>query len=340
MRRLMVFCLLLSMLFTTLLPCAQAADDTVLGMTAESFTAADKTELPYRLYLPKEPAPQEGYAVFIHLHGIGECGVDNQAQTTTGMELVKSIMSKHGEDTIIIVPQSPEKWVNCMPSDGTYSVDKTLPSPYLVAVMELLKKMQQTYAIDANRLYVAGLSMGGYGVWDLLARYPHTFAAAIPVCGGGDPTKASLMTDVAIRTYHSADDPIVPVTGTRAMVEAVKKAGGNISYTEYTNLSHSCWSRAFRATDQVSWLFSQTRKGEQTPDTPPAPPVETPMAGDVDQNETISAADGLEVLKSVVGKVKLTEQQVAAADVNRDGTVSAADALLILQYIVGKVPAL
>lgn len=335
MRRFLAVIITIGLLSVLWLPAA-SAEDLILGMSAQSFTAADLTELPYRLYLPKEPAPQEGYAVFIHLHGIGECGVDNEAQTTTGMELVKSIMSKQGEDTIIIVPQSPEKWVNCMPSDGTYSVDKTAPSPYLVAVMELLKKMQQTHAIDTNRLYVAGLSMGGYGVWDLLARYPHTFAAAIPVCGGGDPTKASLMTDVAIRTYHSADDPIVPVTGTRAMVEAVQKANGNISYTEYTNLSHSCWSRAFRATDQVSWLFSQVRTTQQ----PPSPPTEPPMAGDVDQNETVSAADGLEVLKSVVGKVTLTEQQVTAADVNRDGTVSAADALLILQYIVGKVPAL
>ncbi|MBQ6819380.1 MAG: prolyl oligopeptidase family serine peptidase [Clostridia bacterium] len=335
MRRFLAVIITIGLLSVLWLPAA-SAEDLILGMSAQSFTAADLTELPYRLYLPEAQVPADGYAVFIHLHGIGECGVDNEAQTTTGMELVKSIMSKQGEDTIIIVPQSPEKWVNCMPSDGTYSVDKTTPSPYLVAVMELLNQMQQTYTIDANRLYVAGLSMGGYGVWDLLARYPHTFAAAIPVCGGGDPTKASLMTDVAIRTYHSADDPIVPVTGTRAMVEAVQKANGNISYTEYTNLSHSCWSRAFRATDQVSWLFSQVRTTQQ----PPSPPTEPPMAGDVDQNETISAADGLEVLKSVVGKVTLTDRQATAADVNMDGVVSAADALLILQYIVGKVPAL
>ncbi|MBR4868686.1 MAG: hypothetical protein IKU10_05980, partial [Clostridia bacterium] len=146
-----------------------------------------------------------------------------------------------------------------------------------------------------------------------------------------DPTMAKRMTNFAIRTYHSADDPTVPVAGTRAMVAAIQEAGGNISYTEYDDLGHGCWSRAFRTADQVSWLFSQSKQADI-----PVEPI-CPL-GDVDENGVVNATDALEVLKAVVGHVYLTYSQTLAADTDQNGTVGAADALVILQVVVGKRP--
>ncbi len=330
----LVFTLLCSLLVSTAYAKVKPTD-----LAADTFTASDLTELPYRIHVPTVAAPEKGFPVLIHLHGIQECGFDNETQLTTGMELVNSVLSQKENEAIVIIPQAGEKWVNCMPSDGTYSVDKLFVNPYLSAVMELLNQIKTIYAVDPNRIYLSGISMGGYGVWDLLARYPETFAAAIPVCGGGDPTKAHLMTDVAIRTFHSADDPIVPVAGTRAMVEAVQKAGGNISYQEYTNLSHSCWTTALRNVNLLVWLFKQSRSS-QTPNEPVSPSKPTYILGDADQNGIVAAADALQVLKNVVGKITLTDIQKLAADADKNQVISAADALTILQVVVGKIPSL
>ncbi len=319
------------------------AEDTVLGMVGRTFTASNETVLPYRIYAPTTDAPENGFAVYMHFHGVGECGSDNVAQTSTGMELVRKIISQKGTDAIVLVPQCEVgyQWVNVPFAQGTYNADEVALSTYLAAAMELLESVKSQYKVDENRLYLGGLSMGGYAVWDLLARYPDTFAAAIPVCGGGDPTKAANMADVAIRTYHSADDPIVPVSGTRAMVEALEKVGGNITYREFTNLSHSCWSRAFNMPDQVTWLFSQSRKAEeqepQQPQEPQEPQQPQWEQGDVNEDNSIDAKDALQVLNFAVNKTQLTAAQQERADVNLDEAINAKDALEILKYAVGKI---
>ncbi len=314
------------------------AEGLVLGMEGKTFVAQSGAQLPYRIYAPDGEAPADGYAVYMHLHGVGECGEDNVSQTSTGMELVRKIISNKGEEAIVLVPQCPvgSQWVNVPFAAGTYSADEVEMSMYLTAAKELLDAVQQEYKVNPGRLYLGGLSMGGYGTWDLLARFPNTFAAAIPVCGGGDPSKAENMKEVAIRTYHSADDPIVPVSGTRAMVEALEKVGGNITYREFTNLSHSCWSRAFDMPDQVNWLFSQSRKVEEP--APPTPPADVFEQGDVNEDKEVNAKDALEVLKFAVGKTTLSGEAQLRADVNLDDKINAKDALDILKYAVGKLP--
>ncbi|MBR3844481.1 MAG: prolyl oligopeptidase family serine peptidase, partial [Clostridia bacterium] len=327
-----------------------AAEETVLGMVGRTFTASDQTVLPYRMYAPTGDAPENGFAVYMHFHGVGECGSDNVSQTATGMELVKKIIQDKGQEAIVLVPQcdTGSTWVNVPFAQGIYSTDEVAMSRYLTAAMELLEAVKSQNKIDMDRLYIGGLSMGGYAVWDLLARYPDTFAAAIPVCGGGDPAKAENMKEVAIRTYHSDDDPTVPVAGTRALVEAVQTVGGNIAYKEFTNMGHNCWTRAFNMPDQVNWLFSQSRQPEEQPSVPqeqPSVPQEQPSVpqepvweqGDVNEDSQVDAKDALLVLKSAVGKITLTDGQSNRADVNRDEAIDAKDALDILKYAVGKI---
>lgn len=306
-----------------------AANELALGMEGKTFTASDGTVLPYRMYVPWAQAPQEGFSVYLHLHGEEGRGNDNLAQTASGMELVSQIIAEKGEEAIVLVPQCAQgaQWVDVPLTQGVYSIHQVAESLTIKAVMELLEQIKTTYAVNINQLYVGGHSMGGYGVWDLLARYPGIFAAAIPVCGGADINKAQSMKQVAICAYHSADDPVVPVFGTRNMVDSLKERNGNISYEEFTDKGHEIWSQAYGVVDGVEWLFGKTLQEE------PAPALQ----GDVNADESIDAKDALETLKSAVGKVKLTEDAALRADVNLDDKIDAKDALDILKYAVGKI---
>ncbi len=308
-----------------------AANELVLGMEGKEFTASDGTVLPYRIYVPSAQAPEEGFSVYLHLHGEEGRGNDNLAQTTSGMELVNKIMEEKGEEAIVLVPQCAQgfQWVDVSLTQGVYSINQVAETKYARAVRELLEEMKTSYTVNTKQLYLGGHSMGAYGVWDLLARYPNTFAAAIPVCGGADLDKAQSIKQVAIRAYHSADDSVVPVFGIRNMVQSLKEWNGNITYEEFTDKGHDIWTQAYGVADQVEWLFSQSLSGEQA-----ASDFEQ---GDVDADGNIDAKDALETLKSAVGKVKLTVDAALRADVNLDDTIDAKDALDILKYAVGKI---
>ena len=129
--------------------------------------------------------------------------------------------------------------------------------PYLRAVQALVRTMPQLGA-DARRLYAAGISMGGYGVWRLVMDDPHLFAAAVPICGGADPARAASLTDLPLWTFHGGDDPTVPVSGTREMAAAIRAAGGTqLRYTEYPHTGHESWLTAYQEPELLPWLFSQ-----------------------------------------------------------------------------------
>lgn len=325
-----LLCLLLT-IGTAIVPVA--ADDLVLGMEGKVFTASDETVLPYRIYAPTGQAPEEGYSVYIHLHGEEGRGNDNVSQTNSGMELVNKIIAEKGEETIVLVPQcaAGSQWVDVTLSQGVYSINQVAETKHAKAVMELLEEIKATYAVNESKLYLGGQSMGAYGVWDLLARYPDTFSAAIAVSGGADIAKAQSMKQVAIRAYHSANDSVVPVWGIRAMVESLEEVGGNITYEEIAGSDHAIWSQAYAVSDQVEWLFSQSLSEKQ---------AETIFEqGDVDADSKIDANDALVVLKSAVNKVVLTDDAALRADVNLDDKIDANDALDILKFAVGRIDA-
>ena len=110
---------------------------------------------------------------------------------------------------------------------------------------QLVGKMRTLSSVDTSRVYVTGLSMGGYGTWDAVQRHPDWFAAALPCCGGGDTTLAWKIRDVPIWTFHGAKDQAVPVTRSRDMVSALWAVGGNIRYREYPDLMHWCWDQTY-----------------------------------------------------------------------------------------------
>ena len=116
------------------------------------------------------------------------------------------------------------------------------------------------YSVDARRVYLTGLSMGGYGTWELAARQPQRFAAVVPICGGGDERQASRLSALPIWAFHGAADNVVFPIRSQKMVDAIRAAGGKIQYTQYPGVGHNSWNQAYRSDELLKWLFAQRRK--------------------------------------------------------------------------------
>lgn len=136
------------------------------------------------------------------------------------------------------------------------------PSVPMAATIRLLDSIIKVYPIDTNRIYVMGLSMGGYGVWDIIARLPNKFAAAVPICGGADLKTAPKIAHIPIWVFHGAKDGVVPVERSRRMVAELKKYGGKPIYTEYPNVHHGAWYPAFKNPELFKWLFQQNKNNQ------------------------------------------------------------------------------
>jgi predicted peptidase len=128
-------------------------------------------------------------------------------------------------------------------------------------VLDLIEAVCNEYRIDKDRIYLTGVSVGGYGTWDLVSRRPELFAAAIPVSGGGDPAQAAKLAKLPIWAFHGGADPLVPVERARDMIAALKKAGGEPKYTEYKGVGHDAWTPRYRDNEVLDWLFAQ-KKGK------------------------------------------------------------------------------
>lgn len=243
-----------------------AGENTVIGQGAfekRTYRDAQGAELPYLWLAPAKPSGNEpsGHPLLVFLHGRGERGTDNQAQLTHGEAIMRSAAVEHG--AFVLVPQCPPKrrW-NCRKSKDT---DRTLtpePSVPLRMVSELIRQLKKDHPIDADRVYLMGLSMGGYGTWEFAQRWPEVVAAIVPICGGGDVARASRLARVPIWAFHGAADSVVPVSRSRDMIRAVREAGGKPKYTEYDGVDHDSWRRAFAEPGLLEWLFAQRRPGK------------------------------------------------------------------------------
>lgn len=220
-------------------------------------------EYPYQVYVPR-PAPAAGLPVVCFLHGSGERGADGVAQTTVG--LGESIRERpHALPALVVFPQAPEG-----------SIWAGGPAR---AAMAALDAAAAEFAGDPRRVYLTGMSMGGFGTWQLATEHPKRFAALVPVCAGvraqpgnpevrvrGIPPAADPYLHVARRVgatpvwmFHGADDPVVPPHESRRMEEALRRAGGDVRYTEYPGVRHSSWKQAYAEPGLWKWLLAQRR---------------------------------------------------------------------------------
>jgi len=240
----------------------------VLAFEARTFEADDGTTWPYRLLKPGDYDANMEYPMVLFLHGAGESGNDN------GLQL-KHIVRKFAEPQMmekfpcfVIAPQNPHgmKWADVAWGAPRHSLaDK--PTLSLAAALELCDAIIDEFNIDKGRIYCVGLSMGGYGTWDALMRRPDFFAAAVPICGGADDTKADLIKHIPVWVFHGARDPTVPVIRSRNIVAALKEAGADPepTYTEFPNVNHKSWGPAFATPGLFDWLFAQKRVIKKPP---------------------------------------------------------------------------
>lgn len=231
-----------------------------------TFTAEDGTVMQYRIYVPYEYTDIEALPVLTILHGAGERGNDNVSQ----MKNMIFNLFKNEEnpvwDSIVVCPQCPSwpnQWVDTPWGDGDYDISTVPESNEAKAVMEIIDFVKGSYPTDENRYYIAGLSMGGFGTWDLLMRHTEVFAAAIPICGGGDHRMAEKLLNKPIYTFHGTADTSVPVSGTKAMVDAILDLGGTkLQYKYFVNAGHIIWNDVAAMTDVWNWLFDQSLENQ------------------------------------------------------------------------------
>ena len=231
----------------------------------EMLVSEDGYTLPYRLYIPKNYDCGVLYPVMLFMHGAGERGCDNESQIRVALPHVFNDPESPAYNSIIIAPQCPadKQWVYTPWAKGCYSVSDVTESRECQAVIEILKNVVAEYNVDKTRIYVTGLSMGGFGTWDLLTRHPGIFAAGMPVCGGGDPSQAKVLAEIPIRTFHGLLDDAVPTEGTREMYAAIKAQGlGRIRYTEFENGLHNIWDDVYSNRNNVNWLFSNVKRAK------------------------------------------------------------------------------
>lgn len=214
--------------------------------------------LHYRMLTPDYTSHK--YPLVIFLHGSGERGNDNEAQLKWGVMnfATDEMMKMH--PAIVVTPQCPADigWSN-FSGRGNVSELRLQPQPSkpMELLIALIRDLIKNAAVDTNRIYITGLSMGGFGTYDAIERYPDLFAAAIPVCGGGDISKASIISHIPIWILHGAEDASVDVHFSTAMVEALMKAGAHPGYTQYPGVGHFSWLAAYSDPLVLEWLFRQ-----------------------------------------------------------------------------------
>lgn len=238
-------------------------EDLLFGFEARSFRSPGGLRLRYRLFRPPGYDPKRKYPLIVFLHGASGSGADNRKQLTGsrryGIDLWSSEEVQAEHPAFILAPQADPAlaptWVRYWRAAAEPDPMRAEP---LEIVVELIAELQHEFSLDADRFYLTGMSMGGFGTWIGISRYPRLFAAATPMCGGGDPLHVG-ETEAAVWAFHGKLDRVVPVRRSREMIDSLRKAGKNPRYSEYPKVGHQVWRRAFQEPDLVEWLFKQRR---------------------------------------------------------------------------------
>ncbi|WP_291727090.1 prolyl oligopeptidase family serine peptidase [Bernardetia sp.] len=226
------------------------------------YSTVSTDSMRYRLLFPKNYNPEEyfkRYPLVLFLHGAGERGDSSLTVKHIGAWALQE-KNRENYDCFVLVPQCEKdnKWVEVDWSADAHTQPKEM-SKYMSLTVELLEKLQRRLPIDSERIYLTGLSMGGYGTWDLAARYPKKFAAIVPICGGADEKTASSLATMPTWVFHGALDQTVKPQRSRNMVAALKKTGNkNVHYTEYEKVRHGSWKPAYKDEEMWKWLFEQS----------------------------------------------------------------------------------
>ena len=261
--------ILLFVLFAaTALPKAVAQEPMPGKQVEQQFVTAGK-EISYLLFLPagyeKAEAADKQWPMLVFLHGAGERGLNLDLVKKHGPPRIVETKPEFG--FVVVSPQCPQ---------GTYwNIDD---------VMKVIDQVQNSCRVDTARVYLTGLSMGGYGSWALAAKYPDRFAAVAPICGRGDPETAKSLLNTPIWAFHGDADKVVPVSGTTEVVAAIQQQGGKqIKMTIYQGVGHDSWTQTYDNPEFYVWLLKhrlEQHRREPKPDSDSAktPPKKRPVA--------------------------------------------------------------
>lgn len=196
----------------------------------------------------------------VFLHGSGERGHDNEAQLRNGVLAFTEPENFSQNPCFVLAPQCPEndRWSGAdIRTAATWSEAPTESMRLLIQLIE--KLLRENPAIDRDRIYLTGLSMGGAGTFDLLMRRPEWFAAAMPLCGGGDPRFAEKIKNVPMWVFHGRRDDVVPIHRSQAIVQALEKIKAPVRFSEYATLGHGIWQETYYNPAVLQWLFAQRK---------------------------------------------------------------------------------
>ncbi len=213
------------------------------GQHAAGLETKIKKEIniDYLIHLPKNYKEKgQAFPLMIFLHGAGERGSDPEKVKMWGPPKIAE--QDKNFPYVLISPQCPEGdwWSSFTQLENLHT---------------LINTITDEYNIDRSRIYLTGLSMGGYGTWALACEYPELFAAIAPICGGGQPRLTRKITDIPTWVFHGAKDEVVPISESEEMVEALENNGGNVKFTVFPNATHNSWSQAYNETDLLKWFL-------------------------------------------------------------------------------------
>ena len=232
-----------------------------------NYVSKSGDTLKYRQLNPIHIEKGEKYPLVLFLHGAGERGSNNLSQLTHGGLMFTNPVNREKYPAFVLFPQCPSElyWPSPLRPEGfqqgtPFPLDAEISKP-LRLTKELLDIIIEKYPIDKDRIYVAGLSMGGMGTFDLVCRFPDLFAAAVPICGGVHIDRLNgLNTQTAFRIFHGDADSVVPVRFSREAYIKLKEEGVNVEYIEFPGVNHNSWDPAFNMPDFIEWIFQQRKK--------------------------------------------------------------------------------
>jgi len=253
---------LLALIFTL---SAAASPDLSKSITGSASDGLGNT-MPYRLFRPPGyDTPGAKFPLVLFLHGAGERGTNNTSQVNSHIDGLVNATQSAPYASYLLAPQvaTGNQFVDVPFNTGSFT-NATAPaqSISMALTLQILDLVLSNTNIDTNRIYVTGLSMGGYGTWDILGRRPNLFAAAAPMSGGGNTSTAATIKNIPIWDFHGSADGTVPVSGSRDMIAALQAAGGVPKYTELAGQGHVIWAPIYTDTTTSGqfypWLFSQS----------------------------------------------------------------------------------
>ena len=248
-----------------LLALTAQSQDLSLYQKAE-FTGKNGMALPYRILYPENYDPAQKYPLVLFLHGGGERGTDNEKQLIHGAKLFLQPENRAKYPCIVVAPQCPEAhyWASVKFERTQYPLNLDFNYAYpvqppLESAVELVRQMIKDKKADKKRIYIMGLSMGGMGTLEAVYRNRKLFAAAAPICGGGD-TKAYSKKTAKTRfwLFHGDVDGVIPVKHSREMSGRLQELKADVKYTEYPGVNHNSWENAFAEPGLLDWMFSLT----------------------------------------------------------------------------------